>query len=57
MHDWKFWLGWYVVGILLSLYWPIKYRKGMAGSWGSFFWQLPFTALFGPFAIIAAFPV
>lgn len=48
---------WYLSGLLCSLFWPLYYRKGMRGSWLSFFRQWPVYGLFGPFAILAAFPV
>lgn len=56
--DWqtKF-LIWYAVGLVLSIFWPLRYWSGMKGSWKSFFKGWPFVALFGPFAIIAGFPL
>lgn len=48
---------WFASGLLLSLVWPLKYHKGMKGSWGEFFKMWPVFGLFGPFAIVAAFPV
>lgn len=48
---------WFVSGLLCSLFWPLRYRKNMKGSWMSFFKMWPVFGLFGPFAFLAAFPV
>ncbi len=48
---------WYLAGALCSLVWPLVYRKGMRGHWPSFFKQWPVLSIFGPLALIAAFPM
>lgn len=48
---------WYLSGLLCAVVWPLWYRRGMRGHWGSFFKGWPVYALFGPLALIAAFPL
>ncbi len=48
---------WFASGLLCSLFWPLRYRKGMKGHWPSFFKMWPVFGLFGPLAFVAAFPV
>ena len=48
---------WYASGLLLSLVWPLRYRKGMKGEWRSFFTVWPIHGLFGPLALLTTFPL
>ena len=48
---------WFVSGLLCSLFWPLRYRKGMKGHWPSFFKMWPVFGLFGPLAFVAAIPL
>lgn len=48
---------WFVSGLLCSLFWPLRYRKGMKGHWPSFFKMWPVFGLFGPLVFVAAIPL
>ena len=49
---------WLLLGVIGSLYWPWKYRDVMtAKDWQIVISDLPLTALFGPLAFLACFPV
>ncbi len=53
----QFALGWCAAGVLCALYWPLRFRSGMSGQWGSFFKGLPLLALTGPLALALGYPV
>ena len=50
-------LYWYLIGLACAAFWPLRYWRGMRGSWCDFLWQWPLHGLAGPFALITAFPV
>ncbi len=53
----QFALGWCVAGALCACYWPLRFRSGMQGHWGSFFKGLPLLSLTGPLALVLGYPV
>ncbi len=53
----QFALGWCATGALCALYWPLRFRAGMNGQWGSFFKGLPLLSLTGPLALVLGYPV
>ena len=49
---------WYGVGLILSLVWPIHYRKKLSKrDWIGVFLRLPLYGLMGPLALVGTFPV
>jgi hypothetical protein len=51
-------LVWYVVGMILPFYWPIKYKHNMrTEDWISFLKMVPIFGFFGPFSFFASFPI
>lgn len=56
-HAWQTFGVWYFFGLALTLFWPIRYRKGMRGLWLRSIPQFLLVALSGPFAIVLGFPM
>jgi len=54
----KFFIWWYVIGIIGALAWPYKYRRNIGyGTRVRLIATTPFMALTGPFAFILSYPM
>ena len=48
--------GWYLVGLISALYWPLRWWRNMHGHWRGYLPEAALLALFGPLALAMAYP-